>query len=71
VREPAPAQLRLWLSAEEAFEALWLRPGAPLVVVRAAWRALVRLHHRDEVAMAHLHRIRQILLDDDPETASA
>jgi hypothetical protein len=60
-------------TAEElaAFRALWLVPGAPAIVVRAAWRALVRRHAGDEPALVRLRRARRTLLDDDPEAALA
>ena len=61
-----------WTDEElAAFETLWLRPGAPAIVIRAAWRALVRRHAGEEVSLARLRRARRALLDDDPETATA
>jgi hypothetical protein len=54
---------RAWTADElEAFDALWVRPGAPPVVIRAAGRAL-RRHCRDDVARARLARALR-LLDD-------
>ena len=34
-------------AAGDAYAALWLRPGAPPEVVRAAYRALAAVHHPD------------------------
>lgn len=34
-------------SDDSAWEILWLRPGAPFEVLRAAYRALAQLHHPD------------------------
>jgi hypothetical protein len=46
-RQPAPLPAAPDAVAE-AYAALWLRPGAPMEVVRAAYRALAALHHPDK-----------------------
>jgi DnaJ-class molecular chaperone len=40
---PTPAQQQL----AAAYAVLWLRPGAPAPVVKAAYRALAQQHHPD------------------------
>jgi hypothetical protein len=72
VQWPTGGQGRDWTAEElAAFDTMWLRPGAPPIVVRAAWRALVRRHAGDEPALVRLRRARRTLLADDPETVSA
>jgi DnaJ-class molecular chaperone len=48
-----------------AYTALWLRPGAPLPVVKAAYRALAAQYHPDAggdpIAMQRLNQAYSIL----------
>lgn len=59
---------------DEAYQLLWLRPGAPPEVVRAAYRALAASHHPDrggsEAAMKALNRARDLLADQLAAEAS-
>jgi DnaJ-class molecular chaperone len=58
-RAPAPDSLAA------AYATLWLRPGAPAPVVKAAYRALAALHHPDTGgdvdAMRHLNAAYAVL----------
>ncbi|HEV2126165.1 MAG TPA: hypothetical protein VGW38_25700, partial [Chloroflexota bacterium] len=50
----------------QAYDALWLRPGAPLPVVKAVYRALASHHHPDvggdNGAMIRLNRAYETII---------
>ena len=74
--QPSPngALLALHGASADPYAALWLRPGAPWPVIRAAYRALAAIHHPDcggdSAKMQDLNAAYALLRHREGESAS-